>query len=404
MESDCCHTDEATPDPFELGTASKLGEAFALGALDSVLAQMAVLDMSGRIVAVNESWRSFARENDATDPSFFIGRNYINICEDSSQDGAATAREMIQGIRDVASGELPYYEIEYPCHSPTEDRWFLAHVNRFVDPAQPYVIVTHTNITSRKLAEQLAWDNGEQLARSNDELAAINHKLSEKNTEMDEFIYMASHDLQAPLLTLASYGNILRSELGEAVSESAGSALGCMQDAAKSMKNILDDLMQLSKIGRVEMNCQRISLHACVEHAMEALAYQIKQSGAAIECGELPDIAGDEKLLTRLYQNLIGNALKFIPPDRTPHIQLSAQQDESHWVLSVKDNGIGIPADQADRVFAAFKRLHSKQQYEGTGIGLAICKKIIDRHQGRIWVRSTVGESTTFSFTLSKAA
>lgn len=364
---------------------------------------MAVLDMSGRIVAINESWRSFARENGATDPGLFLGSNYINICEGSSQDGAAIARDMAQGIRDVASGKLPYYEVEYPCHSPTEKRWFLAHVNRFVDPAQPYVVVTHTNITSRKLAEQLARDNGEQLARSNDELVVTNRKLSEKNAEMDEFTYMASHDLQAPLLTLSSYREILRTELGEAVSESVGSALDSMQDAAKSMKNILNGLMRLSKIGRVELNCQRISLHACVEQAMEALAYQIKQSDAAIECGELPDIIGDEKLLTRVFQNLIGNALKFIPSDRTPCIQLSAQEDESHWIVSVKDNGIGIPPEQAEKVFLAFKRLQSKQQYEGAGIGLAICEKIIGRHQGRIWVRSNLGQSTTFSFTFSKA-
>jgi light-regulated signal transduction histidine kinase (bacteriophytochrome) len=160
------------------------------------------------------------------------------------------------------------------------------------------------------------------------------------------------------------------------------------------------DLLTLSRAGRAELKRQRVALHDCVQTALTALATRIRESQAHIEIGELPEVEGDRTLLTQLFQNLIGNALKFMPKGRAPQVCVSARRENSSWIVGVHDNGIGIKPEYAQKIFAPFQRLHGPSDYEGTGIGLAICRKVVQRHGGRIWVESAPGAGAHFQFEL----
>jgi PAS domain S-box-containing protein len=239
------------------------------------------------------------------------------------------------------------------------------------------------------------------LASSNESLRIANEELLRKNLELDEFTFAASHDLQEPLHKITAFGELLSKDLGGALPEAAGKDLGFITDAAKRMRTLVQDLLALSRAGREALKRERVSLAECADRALYALDVQIQKSGAEITRDALPDVLGDHTILTQLYQNLIGNALKFAEPGRKPEIHLTCERKENQWILGVRDNGIGIKPEYHEQIFAPFKRLHGCDEYEGTGIGLAICRKAVERHGGRIWVESEPGRGTHFKFTLN---
>jgi two-component system CheB/CheR fusion protein len=251
-----------------------------------------------------------------------------------------------------------------------------------------------TDITVRKGIEQLLSDRAAQLAQANDALHS-------QNQELDDFTYMASHDLQEPLRTMRIYSDLLGTDLGEQLPDQAAQDLEFITGAAKQMQRLIDDLLALSRTSRADMQPRRFPLRRCVLQAVTNLSARIKQAGAEIIIGELPEALGDETLLVQLYQNLIGNAVKFRAPERPPRIQIGATKKDGHWQFFVQDNGIGIRAEHRDKVFAPFQKLHSREEHEGSGIGLAICRKVVERHKGRLWVDSVPGEGSIFQFTLN---
>ena len=230
------------------------------------------------------------------------------------------------------------------------------------------------------------------------QLERINRELVALNAELDGFTNMASHDMQEPLRTLMAFSDLLRKDLGDSLSEQAAKDLTFITDAAKRMQTLIQDLLALSRAGRAPKKREKVSLRECADLALEALAMRVKETGAEIIHDELPDVWGDSTLITQLYQNLIGNALKFIG-DQRPIIQLTFEEREGTQVFGVKDNGIGIEPNYTREVFKPFRRLHGRAEYEGSGVGLAICRKIIDRHGGKIWVESEPGKGAHFRFT-----
>ena len=240
------------------------------------------------------------------------------------------------------------------------------------------------------------------LARSIAKVVRMNKSLRRKHTELDEFTYIASHDLREPLRKLITFSGMLRKDLGEQLPERVERDLDFIIDAATRMQLLIQNLLDLSRVGNAVMHCGQVALDLCVDHALEALAAQTKTTETTISRDPLPIVHGDQTMLTQLYHNLLSNALKFRGPDQLV-IRLTAEDLGICRIFGVKDNGIGIKPEYHEQIFAPFKRLHGRHTYEGTGIGLAICHKTIERHGGRIWVESDAGQGAHFRFTLTDA-
>lgn len=231
-------------------------------------------------------------------------------------------------------------------------------------------------------------------------LAERNHQLRTANRELEGFSYIASHDLQEPLRKLVGFSKLLRSDLGADLPERAAQDLDFITDAARRMQALVQDLLRLSRTGRSALRGARVELNECVDRAIEALSVRIDETRAEIERDPLPAVHGDDTLLTQLYQNLLANALKFHRRGQPPRIRLTAEAIRGELVFGVRDEGIGIEPEHAESIFAPFRRLHGRDEYDGSGIGLAICRKVVTRHGGKIWVESEPGCGAHFRFTI----
>jgi light-regulated signal transduction histidine kinase (bacteriophytochrome) len=236
-----------------------------------------------------------------------------------------------------------------------------------------------------------------------DEQAA---ELRRSNAELEQFAYVASHDLQAPLRKVTSFCQLLEQRYGDKLEERAAEYIGFAVDGAKRMQLLINDLLSFSRVGRLGTMRPGVGLDAPLDAAVANLATAIEESGAQIVRPEqrLPEITGDPTLLTMLWQNLIGNALKFRHDDRPPRVVIDFQQRADELLVSVSDNGIGISAEFTDKVFLIFQRLHGRDVYSGTGLGLALCKKIVEHHGGTIWIDTSYTDGTRFEFTLAVAS
>lgn len=247
----------------------------------------------------------------------------------------------------------------------------------------------------------------EVLGRQAAELDAQAVELRRSNAELEQFAYVASHDLQEPLRKVASFCQLLEKRYGDQLDARGQQYIDFAVDGAKRMQVLINDLLTFSRVGRLDDTRERVGLGPALDKALRNLATAVEESDARIDRPEaMPEIVGDPTLLTMLWQNLVGNALKFRHPDRTPHVSVTCDPDPENpgmWRLSVTDNGIGIPEEFKDKVFVIFQRLHSRDAYGGTGIGLALCKKIVEHHGGRIWIDTEAGEGVRFCFTLPSA-
>lgn len=248
-------------------------------------------------------------------------------------------------------------------------------------------VMSFQDISLRKRAE-------EELGRHMTELARV-------NAELDEFTYVASHDLQEPVRKLVAFSDLLRKDMGGNMPPRAEQDLTFITDAALRMQRLVKDLLALSRTGKVSMAHEYVALDDAVDQALDALELRIAESGATINRVPLPMVWGDLMLLTQLYQNLIGNALKFVDGPH-PEIFLTAEQVAGEWVFGVRDNGIGIDPQYMEQIFQPFKRLHGQGKFEGSGVGLSICRKVVERHGGRIWVESGGNRGTWFKFVLGR--
>ncbi len=253
-------------------------------------------------------------------------------------------------------------------------------------------IIVHANDMRRQI---------DDLERAKADLHDKTRELTESNGELEQFAYVASHDLREPLRMISSYITLLERRYPDAFNDDGREFLQFARDGALRMDRMVLDLLEFSRVGRVSDPFAPVSLAEVAFVAVGNLALIIKEHSADVAiAADLPTVTGSREELIRLLQNLIGNALKYRHPERPPAISIAAKAAEHEWVVTVADNGIGIDAEYFKRIFEIFQRLHSRTEYEGTGIGLAICKKIVQHHGGRIWVESNPGEGATFFFTL----
>ncbi|WP_254431040.1 ATP-binding protein [Magnetospirillum sp. LM-5] len=228
--------------------------------------------------------------------------------------------------------------------------------------------------------------------------------LRHANAELEQFAYIASHDLREPLRMISSYIGLLAQRYGDRLDGDGRDFLEFARDGAKRMDRMVLDLLELSRVGRTSEEFAPVALADIVASALENLALTIAECQAAISVAhDLPVVTGLAGELERLVQNLVANALKYRHPDRTPYIAIAARREGAEWVVSIADNGIGIEPEFHERIFGIFQRLHARDKYEGSGIGLAISRKIVEHHGGRIWVESAPGGGTTLFFTLPDA-
>lgn len=225
--------------------------------------------------------------------------------------------------------------------------------------------------------------------------------LKKKNTEMEQFVYVASHDLQEPLRTVSSFVELLKKHYKGETDENATKYMNFITDASARMQQLVKDLLEYSRLGR-ERILEPIDCNHVVHQVLSDLTTAVQESHAVINIDLLPTLSGYATEMKQLFQNLISNSLKFRKQGKPLVINISAMPREDHWQFEVVDNGIGIEERNWERIFIIFKRLHTKNEYQGTGIGLAHCKKIAELHNGRIWVNSTLGEGSTFYFTIKK--
>lgn len=226
------------------------------------------------------------------------------------------------------------------------------------------------------------------------------HELVRSNAELERFAYIASHDLREPLHTVINYSQWLDKQLGERLAPSEREMLDILIGAARRMHSMVSDLLEYSRVTSHAEPFHLVDVWSAVGTALENLRTSIEESGAEVSVGELPNILGDQSQVIALVQNLIANAIKYRAPDRPPRIRIEAERREGDYLFSVRDNGIGIDSAYTKDIFVIFKRLHTQQAYPGTGIGLALCKRIVERHRGIIWVESIPGEGSTFFFTI----
>jgi signal transduction histidine kinase len=248
----------------------------------------------------------------------------------------------------------------------------------------------HTLHEAKRLAE---------LQEVYEQLQESRAEFSRSNAELEQFAYVASHDLQEPLRMVTAYMQLLAQHSQAQLDAQAQEYMGYAVEGAERMRTLIDDLLAYSRVGTRGKPLNPTDSATLLHQALQNLQVQVTETGAVVTSDSLPTVCVDQSQLGMLWQNLLSNAIKFHGPE-PPHIHVSARQQGDEWVFSVRDNGIGLDPTQAERIFVVFQRLHTRQEYPGTGIGLAICKKIVERHGGRIWVESAPEQGATFYFTL----
>jgi PAS domain S-box-containing protein len=258
------------------------------------------------------------------------------------------------------------------------------------DPAGTVVgaVLTFRDVTERRAAERALEARARELARS--------------NADLEQFAYVASHDLQEPLRAVVSYLQLLERRYGGQLDERAEKYIGYAVDGGRRMQTLISDLLTFSRVGRRDVAMEPVDLDVVLDRVESGLRVAIEESGATITRDPLPTVLGDTTQLTQVFQNLLANAIKF-RGDAPPCIHVGAERQDGAWLFSVRDNGIGIAPEYRERVFVLFQRLHGRDEYGGTGIGLAVCKKIVERRGGTLWVDETPGGGSTFRFTIPDA-
>ncbi len=352
--------------------------------IDSMNDAISLIDVRDfTLVAVN---RVFLQNYGYSDESEVIGKHCYQITHHRSEvcsapDDICPLIETVKTKEHFAvdhvhydrGGEKIYVEVST---SPIKD----------VNGKVVQVVHVQRNITERKRAEE--------------ERERLLAGLARSNKELEQFAYVASHDLQEPLRMVASYVRLLEQKYKGRLDEKADKYIHFAVDGALRMQKLIEALLSYSRVATRAAEFKRVDMNRVYAEASTNLSAFIVESKARVRSGELPAVSGDEIQLLQLLQNLIGNAVKFRKPGVTPEVQISAVREKEEWLFSVSDNGIGIEKEYFDRVFQIFQRLHSQAEYPGTGLGLAVCKKIVERHGGRIWVESAPGQGTTFFFTL----
>jgi len=335
-------------------------------------------DTKGDALFINDQWQNLA----GFPASEGEGRGWAKALH--PEDSARVQQEW---SRATSAGETFTSEYRFR-HPDGKIIWVVAQASPLKSESGELAgyIGTITNITERKIWEQETRQYTEALKRSNDEL--------------QQFAYVASHDLQEPLRMVTIFTQLLADRYKEKLDQEARQYIDFATEGAQRSQQLINALLEYSRL-RTSAEVSDLDANELLKESLLNLQVRVMETGARITHDPLPQIKGDKTKLIQLFQNLIGNALKFVK-DNVPRVHISAAENASEWIFSVRDNGIGIPPEFMQKIFVIFQRLHSRSDYPGTGIGLAICKKIVENHGGRIWVESETGQGSVFSFSISK--
>jgi signal transduction histidine kinase len=357
-------------------------------------------------------WRESERERRRTAASEERYRSLVESLEEGvmlvdAQARIVTANASADRIHGVAPGTLVGQSAEELVRKPGAvtrlqvagglPRWVRATVRPLVEGGGdgPYpVVVSLADVTEQHEATIA-------LAAAHAELERRAGELERSNADLEQFAYVASHDLSEPLRMVSSYLQLLRRRYHGQLDADADTFIDFAVDGATRMRALIDDLLTYSRVGSAARPPAPVDLDAAAGDALRALDAAVADAGATITVDALPTVPGDRVELSQLFQNLVANALKFRAPDRAPRIAISAERATHAWLVRVADNGIGVDPQHAARIFKMFQRLHTPEDYPGTGIGLAVCSRIAEQHGGRIWVEQTPGGGATFCFTLA---
>lgn len=298
-------------------------------------------------------------------------------------------------VSSLLSGNIQTFSLEKRLVCKDEAvRWANVTVSAMRDAkgTPQYLICAIEDISERKLVQEL-------LQASLDTQTRYAQELTRSNAELEQFSYVASHDLQAPLSTIAGYAQLLEKRCHNQLDAQGNKFIRNIVNSCGRMQALIDDLLEYSRVGRSEKPFDVIDCNLVFEDACANLQLAIRQDQASVTRGDLPRVRGDSFQLLQLFQNLIANAIKYRSSE-APMVHVGASRQGDSWVFSVQDNGIGIAEQYHPRIFQLFQRLHSQKQYSGTGIGLAICQRIVDRHGGRLWVESEPNRGSTFYFSI----
>ena len=339
-----------------------------------------MLDRELRYIAVSQRWRDDYRLGDQP----LVGRHHYDVFPEIQ-----TMPEWQAVHRRCLGGAVERKEEDRFVREDGRDEWMRWEIRPWYETADRVggIMMFTEVITSRKRAEEALAKQAEELARS--------------NAELEQFAYVASHDLQEPLRMVSSFTQLLAKRYQGKLGADADEFIGFAVEGAARMQELIRNLLDYARLGRTDQPTHPVDCAEAVRAATANLKGLLESAGATVTCEGLPTVPGHLTQVTQLFQNLIGNAIKFRGA-APPLVRLWAQDDGDRWRLAVRDNGIGIDPKHAERIFVIFQRLHARSEYPGTGIGLAICKKIVERHGGRIWVESQPGQGATIWFTLLK--
>ncbi len=374
-----------------LGTGTALAMAFSIlnahrakrlsrelgNIIDVASVAMFIVDAEGRITKINpEAVRLFGHEADE-----ILGQEVEILVPASAREKHVAHRAAF--AHEPSRRRMGAGRDLYGLHKDGHAVPMQVGLNPIMIEGKEHVLVVAVDISERKQIEK--------------ELEASAEELKRSNTELEQFAYIASHDLQEPLRTIISFMQILEESYKGKLDANAEQYIAFSVDAAKRMRALIQDLLAFSRVGTAPKKQDMIRADNALDIALENLLVSLKDSGGQVTRSELPEIIADQTQLVQLFQNLVGNALKFCR-EVPPHVHVAAEKKESLWIFSVKDNGIGFEMKYAERIFQVFQRLHDRSKYTGSGIGLAITKKIVERHGGEMWVESEPGHGTTFFF------
>jgi light-regulated signal transduction histidine kinase (bacteriophytochrome) len=347
--------------------------------VETVREPLLLLDGGLRVLKANRSYfRAFSTDAEETH-----GRSLIELCSQVWDDS-----RLKTGLEGVVRRAESFEDLELAREFPQIGKRILllnARLLRQAADRAPLVLLAIEDVTERRALEENVREKSAALERS--------------NRDLQEFAYVASHDLQEPLRMVVSYTELLARRYRAKLDSDADEFIGYAVDGAKRMQRLINDLLAYSRLDRRGAEMTTVSAGTALAESLASLQAAVAETGAQIEAGDLPDVRADERQLAQLFQNLIGNALKFREPSRAPRIRVAAARDGAFWSFRVEDNGIGVDPQYFDKVFIIFERLHG-HDVPGTGIGLALCRKIVGRHGSRIWIESEKGRGTTMCFTL----
>ncbi len=368
-----------------------LSQKFINKMMDFAPIGIVIVNRQGNVLAWNREASSIFKKNE----SQVLGTSFSRLFGHSSRNNLESyIRKSFESTLDP--GLIETLELERKLK--VGFRQFLnltASLFAYSDDSENMLILAIKDVTEQKLAE-------EKLYQANHSLREKTKELSVSNAELEQFAFVASHDLQEPLRMITGFLSLIEKKYDSVLDEKGKEYIRFATDGAMRMRKIILDLLEFSRVGSLDLKRDEIKMNQLLEEVLALNNKLITENNAQIEIFDLPVVMAVQSSMRQLFQNLINNAIKYKKKDARPEIIISSSEDEHYWYFNIQDNGIGIHQEYTEKIFNIFQRLHSKDEYSGTGIGLAICKKIVEDHGGEITVESEEGKGSTFSFSIKK--